>query len=261
MIKFFRRFRKDLIQKNKISQYLKYAIGEIILVVIGILIALQFNTWRVEKNDRHIEKILLKNIKMDLESDIQELKGVRAFKTSQNKAALRLLEYLIDTSKPLEDTVQFVNDFNLMIYFTVPSPNRTSFDIATSTGYLNNITNDRLNKELSNYYANIGLEQHVTETKRFINAFNDTYLINKYRIFNNLVMALDGQGGDYALERYKDDNRPVIQLQDIRGDVSLENYLNNLSIRLEIGIIGLEREESWALRLVGDIEEELNLKN
>ena len=260
MINFFRKIRLKLLSENRFSKYLIYAIGEIILVVIGILIALQLNTLQVEKKNREIEKVLLKNVKKDLESDIQEFKNVKKFKTSQNEASIRLLEYIIDTSKPLEDTIQFINDFHLILYFIVPSSNRTSFDIATSTGYLNNITSDSLVNELSDYFNNIGLEQHVTETKRFINAYNDNNLMKNYHMFSKHVMALDGQGGEYALERYSNDNRPILQPQDIRGDVSLENYLNQLSIRLKIGIKGLENEEKWANGLIRKIENQLNSK-
>lgn len=142
----------------------------------------------------------------------------------------------------------------------VPSSNRTSFDIATSTGYLNNITNDSLTNDLSNYFNNIGLEQHVTETKRFINAYNENNLINNYNMFSKNVVALDGQGGQFALTRYNNDNRPILQPQDIRGDLSLENYLNQLSIRLKIGIKGLESEEKWANNLIKKIDMQLNLK-
>jgi len=260
MIKFFRKIRQRLLTENKFSKYLIYAVGEIILVVIGILIALQFNTWQMEKKDRQIEKTLLKNIKRDLESDIHELRNVKEFKISQNKAGLRLLEYFIDASKPLEDTIQFINDFHLISYFMVPSANRTSFDIATSTGYMNNITNDSLVNELSNYYNNIGLEQHVTETKRFINAYKENNLVTKYLLYSKNVKGLDGQGGEYALERYINDNRPVLKPNDIRGDISLENYLNDLSIRLTIGIIGLEKEAEWANILIRKIENQLNLQ-
>ena len=56
MIKFFRHIRKDLMEQNKTSRYLKYAIGEIILVVIGILIALQINNWN-ELRKSNIEKL------------------------------------------------------------------------------------------------------------------------------------------------------------------------------------------------------------
>ena len=260
MIKFFRKIRQKLLTENKFSKYLLYAIGEIILVVIGILIALQLNSLQVEKKDRKIEKTLLKNVKKDLENDIQEFKNVKKFKTSQNEACVRLLEYIIDTSKPLEDTIQFINDFQLIKYFTIPSSNRTSFDIATSTGYLNNITSDSLVNELSNYFNNIALEQHVTETKRFTNAYNDNYLLKNYHAFSKYVVPFDGQGGKYVMERYNNDNRPILQPQDIRGDISLENYLNDMTIRLKIGIIGLENEEKWAYELIRKIEYQLNSK-
>ncbi|WP_228851767.1 DUF6090 family protein [Aegicerativicinus sediminis] len=260
MITFLRKIRQKLLTENKFTRYFIYALGEIILVVIGILIALQVNTWQLEKKDRQIEKTLLKNIKRDLESDISELRRVKEFKISQNKAGLKLLEYFIDASKPLEDSLQFINDFHLISYFIVPSANRTSFDIATSTGYMNNITNDSLVNELSNYYNNMRLEHHVTETKRFINAYKENNLVTKYLLYSKNVRGRDGQGGHYALERYKEDNRPMLLPKDIRGDISLENYLNDLSIRLTIGIKFLESEEEWANRLIRKIDNELNLK-
>ncbi|EAR01523.1 DUF6090 family protein [Maribacter sp. HTCC2170] len=60
MIKFFRKIRQKLLTENKFSKYLLYAIGEIVLVVIGILIALNINTWNEEKqNQKEAHKILL----------------------------------------------------------------------------------------------------------------------------------------------------------------------------------------------------------
>src|SRR6056297_2397045 len=50
MIKFLRKIRQNLLMENKTTKYLKYAIGEILLVVIGILIALQINNWNEQKN-------------------------------------------------------------------------------------------------------------------------------------------------------------------------------------------------------------------
>ena len=55
MIKFFRKIRQKLLTENKFSKYLIYAIGEIILVVIGILIALQINNWNEEKQNQNLE--------------------------------------------------------------------------------------------------------------------------------------------------------------------------------------------------------------
>lgn len=70
MIKFFRKIRQNLLSENKFSKYLIYAIGEIILVVIGILIALQINLKSQEKTNReHVESIL-KSVYYNLESDM-----------------------------------------------------------------------------------------------------------------------------------------------------------------------------------------------
>ena len=66
MIKLFRKIRQDLMAENKIGKYLKYAVGEIVLVVIGILIALQLNTWKEGQKNRKLEKYLLENIAENL---------------------------------------------------------------------------------------------------------------------------------------------------------------------------------------------------
>ena len=57
MIKFFRHIRKEQMEKGKTGKYLKYAIGEIVLVVFGILIALQINNWNSYTKDRQKEKV------------------------------------------------------------------------------------------------------------------------------------------------------------------------------------------------------------
>ena len=73
MIKFFRKIRYDLMEKNKTGKYFKYAIGEIVLVVIGILIALQINNWN--ENNITTKKTLtyLGTLNTEIESNIDAL--------------------------------------------------------------------------------------------------------------------------------------------------------------------------------------------
>ncbi len=59
MIKFFRQIRQQLLSENKTGKYLKYAIGEIILVMIGILLALQVNNWNEIRKERIVENDIL----------------------------------------------------------------------------------------------------------------------------------------------------------------------------------------------------------
>lgn len=74
MIKFFRRIRQKLLEENRFSKYLLYAIGEIILVVIGILIALQINNWNENQIQRKKERNILTEMQDDLNKNIQEFK-------------------------------------------------------------------------------------------------------------------------------------------------------------------------------------------
>ncbi|NNK17522.1 MAG: hypothetical protein HKP49_00055 [Maribacter sp.] len=73
MISFFRRLRNKLLSQNKFYKYLLYAIGEIVLVVIGILIALQINNWNEEQKNISLEKELLEGIHNDLARDTLQI--------------------------------------------------------------------------------------------------------------------------------------------------------------------------------------------
>ena len=79
MIKFFRNTRKQLLTENKFTKYLFYALGEIILVVIGILIALQINNWNNRRIEKEEEKKSYRNIKRQIEDDRKELSDAKAF--------------------------------------------------------------------------------------------------------------------------------------------------------------------------------------
>jgi len=69
MIKFFRKIRQRLLMENRTGKYLKYAVGEIVLVVIGTLIALQINNWNENRITKNLTKSYLLNIKSDLKAD------------------------------------------------------------------------------------------------------------------------------------------------------------------------------------------------
>lgn len=76
MIKFFRHIRQNLLNEGKTKKYLLYAIGEIVLVVIGILIALQINNWNEQRKAKEIEKEILIQFKEDLKGDITSIDRV-----------------------------------------------------------------------------------------------------------------------------------------------------------------------------------------
>lgn len=73
MLKFFRKIRRKIIDEGNLKRYLIYAIGEILLVVFGILIALQINQWQQEKQLRTTEKIMLQELYLDLSTNLEIL--------------------------------------------------------------------------------------------------------------------------------------------------------------------------------------------
>ena len=91
MIKFFRKIRQQLLTANKFSKYLLYAIGEIVLVVIGILVALQINQWNTNTKNNSLEKIYLQRLKADVNWNIEELTRIINIFSRQEKT---IEEYL-----------------------------------------------------------------------------------------------------------------------------------------------------------------------
>ncbi|WP_445383633.1 DUF6090 family protein [Robiginitalea sp. IMCC43444] len=75
MLHFFRQIRQRLLTENKVSRYMLYAIGEILLVVIGILIALQIDNWSQDKKERQLELDLLTEIRNNLTEDLAKVEA------------------------------------------------------------------------------------------------------------------------------------------------------------------------------------------
>ena len=100
MIKFFRRIRQQLISQNRFSKYMLYAVGEIVLVVIGILIALSINNWNEEQKNRQKEIKSLAELKDNLERNYDEFK---AFFDSQD----RIIDNMSTIIKYQEENVKF----------------------------------------------------------------------------------------------------------------------------------------------------------
>ncbi len=104
MINFFRKIRRKLADDNKPLKYARYAIGEIVLVVIGILIALQINNWNEWRKDREKEKIILTDLADNIKINIQSLQNDIDLLQEWNHSSeivIRVLETKLDYSDTL----------------------------------------------------------------------------------------------------------------------------------------------------------------
>ena len=100
MINFFRKIRKQLANDNKPLKYMRYAIGEIVLVVIGILIALQINNWNESQKLKKYEKGTLKQIQENLNRDLQSLEEIIENRKKSVLAVDKILSYPKNNPQP-----------------------------------------------------------------------------------------------------------------------------------------------------------------
>lgn len=164
MIKFFRKIRQNLLSENKFSKYLIYAIGEIILVVIGILIALQINSWNQGVLDKEEAQILLKNLQADIKNDTLQLnKNIKAtYLQVQNidSIASILVNPKQENINRFIELQQNVHDFELF------KSSQSSYDEAISSGKINLLKNDSLRKRIITYYRDINSDNNDQVMKK-----------------------------------------------------------------------------------------------
>jgi len=163
MIKFFRKIRYDLIEKNKTGKYFKYAIGEIILVVIGILIALQINNWNEEKKEQIQEQKYLIEIKANLESDLLQIEDIRKVYQQISATADSILIFIKD-AKPKTTNYNKLWEYIIDVTY-VPSfqSQKNGYNNLISAGNINQIKNQELLREISSHYSNV---EHFNELVR-----------------------------------------------------------------------------------------------
>lgn len=150
MIKFFRHIRQRMIKENKISKYLLYAIGEIVLVVIGILIALQINNWNSNRQLRVQEQECLNSLKNEFSINL-DLLDQSIEKVDLQKQNIEALLHLFDPN--VIDTMSDPAIANL-IYPVLAGyaryyPSTGVLTDVTSSGKLNLILNKELRQDIA----------------------------------------------------------------------------------------------------------------
>ncbi|QBA63958.1 DUF6090 family protein [Muriicola soli] len=146
-------------EKNKTGKYLKYAIGEIVLVVIGILIALSINNWNIEKNNRIEEVKILKNLRSDFEASIKELDELDEIRKS-SLSCIKTIFSIIETKTNPYSEKQLDS---LVMYASVPptyNGQMGTLEMLFNSGKVNIISNDEIKNLLITWP---GLVDDVTE--------------------------------------------------------------------------------------------------
>jgi len=150
MIKFFRKIRRNLLSEGKTGKYLKYAIGEIILVVIGILIALQINNWNENRITKNLTKSYLLNIKGDLKADtITFGAGIKRLKITLEKQK-NLLNTDFSSKIKSDSLIGYV--YSAFHHSGLYQINNSTFLKMTNTGFVESNSFSQLFIDINKYY-------------------------------------------------------------------------------------------------------------
>ncbi len=229
MIKFFRTIRKDLMEKNKTGKYLKYAIGEIILVVIGILIALQINNWNENSKERDVEQEYLVSLKEEFNHNLVELDSVIKSNTFNRDNAVELSN-LMGPDSPSITEKEFADlAMNMTNWEVQYRPNQAVLDEIISSGKLAIFSNNKLKFTLSSYYGKLYKvkfqEEEHSEIRREIIALMNTK-------GNGEKMLIGEQWETFGIgkSKFKLGNLHLLQSQELENQlvdfILTSRYLN-----------------------------------
>jgi len=153
MLRFFRQIRKTLMEQNKVRTYLLYAVGEIALVMIGILLALQVNNWNEERITQKEQAIILENLNIEFTENLVELNI-----SISNLDTLKIaLEELLQIMHDQPDTLS-TNEFEVLLertFFTPTySPSSFVLEELKNSGGLSRLDNELLESLLFDWERN-----------------------------------------------------------------------------------------------------------
>ncbi len=224
MIKFFRKIRQNLLSEGKTGKYFKYAIGEIVLVVIGILIALQINNWNENRKTNNLKQIYYKQLLSDLEADKNYADSTILILNSQIK------KYEVYKSAYEEPNLAIQSTIDKMLESAGPTHN-FKFKTSTINSLINTGQINLLDIEMRDMLAKYDGSKNQTET---LHAYNTSFAGGLSQ------KVLTTAGAPDLLMRLRNQKllsgflEPVIKIEDsfliMEGYLWLRNTSNTTSI-------------------------------
>lgn len=221
MIKFFRHIRQRLLSENKFSKYLLYAIGEIVLVVIGILIALQINNNNNYNEQRKVELEYLMSLQTEFETNLNKINT----SIQENEQRIQTLEKLLTLfDKNILDTVSHRETSQMLgsIYGNELKylPSTGVLNDIISSGKLNIILNKNLRQHLASFESSLNYTSMQLKGAKTTDNGLRTLLYEKGSV-RNIIMDMKFIDFEYPSISEKVNNKLLF------NSVEFENYLLN----------------------------------
>ena len=239
MIYFFRRIRQQLLGEGKTGRYLKYALGEILLVMIGILLALQVNNWNEERKQEQVELSVLKELKNDLKFSKIELDSINIY-NQEYLDDYKLIKSFIDEDRPYEDVLD--EAFSSLDIWEDPFLPTMAYESLKSKG-IDLIQNDSLKRQIV-YVYDFGINGRVENTRSWEWSFNQ----NTTQEFMVANIRRDIE---------KDLARPN-DFENLKADDEFKNFLHILILVRQSNIDVNDQVKEAITALIAHIEQEID---
>lgn len=226
MIKIFRIIRKRLLEDGKFKKYFIYAIGEIFLVVIGILIAVGIGEWRTKIKQEKERITYYKGIKYDINQDKIRIAALDSLYKNAERGIIREIDKM--QLKNYNQDSLYSNVPAWMVYVMTFTPNNSTFTEIVSSGKLQLFQNKELTSQFLNLYNNLypDLLNRQTANNEFIRALRTIDLMSTYRWMS--ILDNDNKiSTDVVLKNPKVEiNHIWITNKQSEKYLKFENYLN-----------------------------------
>lgn len=256
MIKFFRKIRQQMLNKNKTGQYLKYAIGEIILVVIGILVALQINSWHEENINSGKEKEYLAGFKNDLEKQIASFETSNQYFDRITDVGEGILIEFSTTASLLDIDSINTKLASLMYSRQFPEVN-TTFNELNSTSQFTVIRNKTLRSNIIKYY------QNSESRKKWVDGNTVNVIYNQIFPIINSSIIVDPKNFGFANEKINLAEPLAASFQKKLSNPNQQfELVNAISLRLIVGKrnkIHFDNSKEEAEELLAEINKEMDI--
>ena len=225
MIKFFRSIRYNLMENNKASRYLIYAIGEIVLVVIGILIALQINNWNEGRKDKIKEHSILVQLEEEYIANLQQLNEKMQLRTRIIQSGFTLLRYMNSPELVQRDSIIF----HLSNIIFDPTFDPIQNDLISS-GNIRLIRNQRLRKLLSYWSSDVVAVQEQERINQFHAHEIMLPLFNDLGVTRHVLNELWGNMGEPIFLLDKDRDKLDLPLGQSQNKLKGQDIITNIKL-------------------------------
>tara|TARA_R110002073_G_scaffold335881_2_gene529328 strand:- start:71 stop:814 length:744 start_codon:yes stop_codon:yes gene_type:complete len=232
MIKFFRKIRQNMIKENRASKYMLYAIGEIALVMIGILLALQVNNWNENRKLNNNRQQLISSLIEDFKYNASELTQEIKFADSLKKVSDTY--YKLTTNKTQLVSVDSLRELARSFFRGhVLNINLTAYNNANSTGSIGLLNSKILLQELTVFIENYTTFKRLNEEGLY-NFFNGSSWELRKSIDINSIYGSNDLGDEIPFSKYKsiiDSNLAKAALNNI---YILNHNIRNQLIKMDV---------------------------